>query len=305
MLATVHLSEAKSTVRYASVPADIKAFRDKHQEDSAFIFFVDLSESQSGFLDGLFNLFLDSSSEYEIDLEESLSQNNPTMKIDLSKPVLKPAKDEYKVDVVPYLIAYHKGVEIFRGEPDLGTADAVDKIIKERNDKLVAKIDKGQTVHPERNGTDIVPNDDKNATDVHHHPKPLTVVPDYGHISTSDQPALIVASQSPITSLDSKTGANIQAQAAPPVAKSTDQLVEFKKQYTPTKAAQPVAQPISQPAAQASRPVPVQPTYPSYRTSPTSHIQARQGIQYKINERMPRNKVSSLMEGGLRRRNWN
>jgi len=220
-------------VEIALTEADIKGFNDRHTQDTSVLFFVNLaSQEESGFWASIFNLFGSSSESDESYLDE-IAENNPVMKIDIGKETLAHAAEDYKVDSVPFVVALNKGEQIVREKPNSKTADNIDAIVKDREEKRLKEIDHATTVHPERDASKVDINEEKSDTDVHHHQKPLVIIPDFGHLQLNDLAPNLINSK-PVQTLDTKTGANIDSSKPVTVEQETDTLVEYKLKNQPT-----------------------------------------------------------------------
>ena len=186
---------------------DIQDFLIKHQDDTAILYFVNQGERQrNGFWSSVFNLFRSSSQADEANLHE-ISENNPVVKIDLGKDTLAHAAEDYDVKRVPYVIAYHKGDQILAEEPTAKTADRIEEKLEEiesNTDEIVHST----TVHPERSPSEQSIWDEKSDTDEHHHPKPLQVTPDFGHIAANEPSESDLIKSQPIQELDNATDSN-------------------------------------------------------------------------------------------------
>lgn len=217
-------------VHQAETEADITAFRERHIQDTSVLYFVNLSaEKQTGFWASLFSLFGSTSESDETYLPD-IAESSPVIKIDVGQDALANTTNAYGVDSVPFVIVYHHGEELMRERPTSSTGDSIDKAVKDKEESSLHAMNPLWTTHPERNGTDTVPNDNKTETDVHHHPVPLTVIPDFGHMSTNDPAESNLISARPIQDLDSRTGANNMASAtAIPARGSDDQLIVYKQ----------------------------------------------------------------------------
>lgn len=216
-------------VHVAETEKDIKAFNERHIQDTSVLYFVNLSsKTETGFWASLFSLFGSSSESDETYLLD-IAENNPVLKIDVGQDELVNATKPYNVTSIPYVVAFHKGLELLREAPYSSTADRIDNAVRDKEEKALNKVNPKFTAHPERNGTDVVPNDEKKPGDVHHHPAPLTVIPDFGHMSTNDPAESSLISATPIQDLDKKTHANeLNPQAIPVVSVGDDQLIVYK-----------------------------------------------------------------------------
>lgn len=193
------------------------------------LYFVNLStKSDTGFWASLFSLFGSSAESDETYLLD-IAENNPVLKIDVGQPELVNATKPYNVTSVPYIVAYHKGLELLREAPYSSSADRIDNAVRDKEEKSLNKVNPKFTVHPERAETDAVPNDEKKPDDVHHHPAPLTVIPDFGHMSTNDPAESSLISATPIQDLDKKTRANeLNPNAIAAAVVGEDQLIVYK-----------------------------------------------------------------------------
>jgi hypothetical protein len=229
LLAAILAIAVAYPIHTAETEGDIKAFRARHIQDTSVLYFVNLSaEKQTGFWSSLFSLFGSTSESDETYLPD-IAESSPVLKIDVGQEALENSTNSYGVDSVPFVIAFHHGEEILRGTPSSSTGDNIDKAVREKEANNLHATNPVWTTHPERNGTDTVPNDLKTEEDVHHHPAPLTVIPDFGHMSANDPAESSLVTSRPIQELDARTGANAMASATPiPAPKSDDQLVVYK-----------------------------------------------------------------------------
>lgn len=192
-------------IQEADNEADIVEFEARHIQDSHVLFFVKSEEKKdSGFFSGLFSLF--SSSDSGESYAEEISNNNPVLKVDLSKEALAHAEKDYDVKEVPYIIAYHKKQEIFRGKPDSNTAGDIEDIINHREEAGVKQTEKPLEADTKKSSSET-PVEDTKSSETHNHPKPLTVVPDYGHMSTNDPAESNLIDSRPIEEVDAKAEA--------------------------------------------------------------------------------------------------
>jgi hypothetical protein len=229
LLAAIVAIAVAYPIHTAESEADIKAFRARHIQDTSVLYFVNLSaEKQTGFWSSLFSLFGSTSESDETYLPD-IAESSPVLKIDVGQEALENSTDAYGVDSVPYVIAFHHDEEILRGTPSSSTGDDIDQAVRDKEASSLHATNPVWTTHPERNGTDTVPNDLKAEDDVHHHPAPLTVIPDFGHMSANDPAESSLVTARPIQDLDARTGANAIASATTiPTAKSNDQLIVYK-----------------------------------------------------------------------------
>lgn len=234
-------------VNDAEDESDIKTFRGIHLVDTAVLYFYKKSgPKDTGFWASIFSIF-SSSSEDDVTYLKDISDNAPVMTVDVGLERLKHSADDYKISSYPYVVVFHRDEEILRETPKSSTADKIEEKVKEKEEKKLKEINVNWTVHPERNGTTATvaetKKDEKKETDEHHHPKPLTIVPDFGHMTATHDPAesnLIGAR--PIQQLDEKLGTNqADGKPAPPTGITDDQLIKYKQIgeaiYTDPKAA--------------------------------------------------------------------
>lgn len=190
---------------------------------------MNLSESTSGFWDSLFNLF-GSSSDYETELEGSISNAHPIMKIDLGKTTLAHSAEDYKVEEVPFIIAFHKNVQVLKETPTLETSDKLTRIVKDIDEKNIRKAKIEAEIY-QPNADQTVPLKEKVESDVKNQPQPLVIIPDFNKITTTDIVNSIVPEIKPIEIFDKQTGANLQDNIDKTQKKATetkDKLIEFK-----------------------------------------------------------------------------
>jgi hypothetical protein len=211
--------------------SDIKDFNERHMHDTSILFFVNQeSQEQSGFWASIFNLFGSSSESDESFLDE-IADNNPLIKIDIGKEALGHSAEDYSVETVPMIIAFHHGEEILRERPTAETADKIDDIVRDNETKNLKEVDHASTVHPKRDPSETDIWDNKTDTDEHHHPKPLIVTPDFGHLLSNDPAESPLITATPIKSLDLESGAN--AVKATVAKQANDMLVDFKDKNLP------------------------------------------------------------------------
>lgn len=118
----------------ADTPEDVAAFRAMHSNNDHVLFFHDGADQQeTGFFESLFGIFGNSGNQDE-EFQKELAKKYPTLEIDKNKASLKQVPDDYKVSKLPYVIAYHKGREIWRGEPTNDTSGVIARKIKEYDD---------------------------------------------------------------------------------------------------------------------------------------------------------------------------
>lgn len=208
-------------IEFADDEADIKTFNDRHNKDTAVLFFVNLeSQEQSGFWASIFNLF-GSSAESDEALMEKIGQKDPVLKIDIGKEKLAHSAKDFSVDSVPFIVAFYNGEEVLRETPNSGIASKLDGIIRGKEQDKQAKA---------------TPTDD---ADGHNHPKPVIVESDYGHLNLNDPK---YKGLSPIQILDLETGSNIADNAVDTI---NDQLLQFKKNNEPVfTVVQPAIDPV-------------------------------------------------------------
>jgi hypothetical protein len=265
---------------------DIRAFMIKHKNDTSVLFFVNQeSQEASGFWATIFNLFGSTTESDESFLTE-IAENNPVMKIDIGKTTLAHSTEDYKVESVPLAIAFHHGVEIIRERPTAKTADNIDNKVKEIEEKSLHEINHANTVHPERDPSKTDIWDTKTENDVHHHPAPLIVIPDFGHLSINDPSESSLIKSRPIQILDDKTGANIIGPIK--IDQDGDMLIRYKEAQDPKAedlkataviASQPKVKPtdgrrdipVSQSAPRQQASAPARPASTSTRQSGSSY----------------------------------
>lgn len=264
--------------------ADIKDFRERHTLDTAVLFFVNQeSQEQSGFWASIFNLFGSSSESDESFLVE-IAENNPLIKIDVGKDALAHSTEDYGVESVPLVIAFHHDKEILRERPTTDTADKLDDMIRDIEAKSLAEIDHASTVHPERNASSTDIWDNKTDTDEHHHPKPLVITPDFGHLDVNDPSESALITTKPIESLDEQTGAklikksvSLQSNTTSSTTTTDDMLIDYKRANQP-KVEDPTASAWT-PGTPRMRPTDGRRDVPlarpvSTRSTPTTHTTA-------------------------------
>ena len=123
----------------ADTPEDVAAFRAMHHKDDHVLFFHDGAATQeTGFFESLFGIF-GSSGNLDEEFQKELAKKYPTLEIDKNVGALKLVPDDYMVPKLPYVIAYHKGQEIWRGEPTRDTSDVIARKIKEYDDAHTAQ----------------------------------------------------------------------------------------------------------------------------------------------------------------------
>lgn len=237
-------------IHEAETPADIRLFQERHIQDTSALFFHNhRNVEEKGFFASIFDLFGSSSDSDDTILNE-IAENIPVIKIDVGQDALQDTAEDYDVSTVPYVVAYHKGVEILREVPNSSTADSIEEKVKDLEQERLHKINHASTVHPERAASEVDINDEKKDTDVHHHPKPLEVVP--GDISGKSQSSAVEPSESDLVSARPVQALDKKSQTAP--ATDTNKVVQFKKNAAPTKpdpsatrrqVAQPVRQQVS------------------------------------------------------------
>lgn len=121
----------------ASTPEDVAAFRSIHEGDDAVLFFHDSSDSKSvGFFESIFGLF-GGNGDLDEEYQSLLAEKYPTLEIDTKIEALKKTKDNYQVTDLPYIIAYHKGKEIWREMPSKKSPLIIEGLI---NDQESAKL---------------------------------------------------------------------------------------------------------------------------------------------------------------------
>lgn len=270
LIVTAHLSLAAYPVRYATKSPDIKSFTDKHQDEGAIILFTDLSSSESGIFDGIFNLFLDSSFNFEIDVENSLADKFPTMKVDLSKKSLKSTKEEYKVEEDSYIVVYYKGQEIYRGEPDMDTTEELVKLIKEKNVSEPVKNSNSTNTEPPKNETKVEPKTVQKESSTHNHSDALVLTPDYGHLSLSESSSNTTQK----TKSENTEQKTIPVTIIPPVSQEiniVNSLSQVENQKTNVALnQQPMSNQVPKIAQTVTQNYPTGQSYPSSQTYPIS-----------------------------------
>jgi hypothetical protein len=215
-------------VHVAETEADIKAFNERHVQDTSVIYFVNLSSQQeTGFWASLFSIFSTSTPESDETHLNDIAENNPVLKVDIGKELMAHSAEDYNVKTVPFIIAFHKGKEILREKPTSTTANRIDAKVAEIEQINLHTINPAITVHPERDASKINIKDDKKENDVHHHPKPLIVFPDSGHTSTNDPAESSIISSTPIMTLDKEDNANGLKQPTP--VSTADQLTKYRQ----------------------------------------------------------------------------
>ena len=199
-----------------------------------------------------------SSSEADVTYLEDIAKNNALLKIDLGQTTLAHSAEDYKVDSVPFVVVLHRGEEILREKPSSTTAEKIEKLVKEKEEANAKEINPTWTVHPERKDG-VEKNDEKTDKDVHHHPKPLVIVPDFGHLGVNEPSESPLISSRPIQDLDTKTGANLITKPQPPPIYSTEQdkLLKFENSIKES----PVQTSTSAPSSTSTSPS--TPTHPS------------------------------------------
>lgn len=128
----------------ATAPEDISAFRAIHENEDHVLFFHDSSDtSNEGFFQSIFGIF-GSNSELDEEYQLLLSEKYPTLEIDGGIDSLKNVKDDFQVPELPYIIAYHKGKEIWREQPSKDSVDIIENRIIEKDGAQVATYPKAQ-----------------------------------------------------------------------------------------------------------------------------------------------------------------
>ena len=212
----------------AETEADIKAFNERHVQDTSVIYFVNLSSQQeTGFWASLFSIFSTSTPESDETHLNDIAENNPVLKVDIGQELMAHSAEDYNVKTVPFIIAFHKGKEILREKPSSSSADRIDDKVAELEQKNLHTINPAMTVHPNRDPSKVSINDEKKETDVHHHPKPLTVFPDSGHTSENNPSESSLISSTPIMTLDKEDNANGLKQPTP--VSTADQLTKYRE----------------------------------------------------------------------------
>lgn len=129
----------------ALVPEDISAFRAIHENEDHVLFFHDSSDkADEGFFQSIFGIF-GSNSNLDEEYQRIISEKYPTLEIDGGIPSLKNVKDDFNVPEQPYVIAFHKGKEIWRAQPSTDSVEIIDNLIKEQDSSRVATYPKAQT----------------------------------------------------------------------------------------------------------------------------------------------------------------
>ncbi|CAI2363808.1 unnamed protein product [Moneuplotes crassus] len=134
-----------SNMEDAANPEDISAFRAMHDNDDHVLFFHNSGDkNDEGFFQSIFGIF-GQNSELDEEYQKILSDKYPTLEVDTSKQPLKNVKDDFKIKELPYVIAYHKGKEIWREQPSKDTTGIIENKIKEQDNAKVETYKKTDT----------------------------------------------------------------------------------------------------------------------------------------------------------------
>jgi hypothetical protein len=129
----------------AATPEDVSAFRAIHEYDDAVLFFHDSSSSKStGFFESIFGLF-GGRSDLDEEYQSLMAEKYPTLEIDTNIEALKKTKDDYEVSELPYIIAYHKGKEIWREMPSKKSPEIVAQLIADQDNARLQFYPEGHT----------------------------------------------------------------------------------------------------------------------------------------------------------------
>ena len=120
----------------ALIPEDVEAFKTLHSNDTAVLFFHNSqNKGETGFFRSIFGLFGNSNKDLDEEYQTLLAKKYPTMEIDTKIDYLKPVAENYQVDKMPYIIAFHKNREIWREMPSKDTPNIIENLIKEEESK--------------------------------------------------------------------------------------------------------------------------------------------------------------------------
>lgn len=136
----------------AETPEDVLAFRAMHQDDTCILFFHDGADAkETGFFESIFGIF--GTKDVDEEYQKLLAEKFATLEIDKQIYALKNVPDTYEVTDLPYIIAYHKGREIWREMPSKDSAKIIENLIKTQNETNIQVYPKGHTPIPPTNRT--------------------------------------------------------------------------------------------------------------------------------------------------------
>jgi len=128
----------------ALTPEDISAFRAIHQNDDHVLFFHDSNDTAStGFFESIFGIFGATNGDEEY--QRLLAEKFPTLEIDTSIDALTKSKEDYKITEMPYVIAYHKNMEVWRELASKDTPTIIEKVIQDQDSSSITVYPKAHS----------------------------------------------------------------------------------------------------------------------------------------------------------------
>ena len=141
----------------AQTPEDVEAFRTLHRDDTAVLFFHNSADAKStGFFESIFGLF-GSKENLDEEFQAMIAEKYPVIEIDSKIEELQNVPDDYEVGTLPYVIAFHKGREIWREVPSKQTATIIENLIADQQQGVQFEFENG----PQRTVPTVVTNEIK------------------------------------------------------------------------------------------------------------------------------------------------